>query len=277
MKQPFSRGANVAKPLTKFPTFYGTQIFIIVVTNHHPQPHERNLYPPTLPVKRPAEPLKAPRLQAHVQQDYIHKAPLISHDNLHLLSHKSIVAITQEDWQVHNYDCISIMTNTQATSRSVPTCDISLSLTNVTCIWSWRLREISPATPTVLATENFVFSPQTRFVFRVILWINYNKPNTQHWPLVNDKTTLRDIRNESEILRRRTAYFKLLILNAKGTYSWIYEQISMKSDLQIKRFPKCYYWTLTEWSCYYSITYACQRINPYLHVHFWQCGKKREK
>jgi len=60
-------------------------------------------------------------------------------------------------------------------------------------------------------------------------------------------------------------------------YSWKYEQISMKRDLQIKWFPKCYYWTLTEWSCYYGIIYACHRINPYLHVHFWPCGKKREK
>ena len=60
MDNPSLEKLEVAKPLTKFPTFYRTQIFILVVTNHHPQPHECNLYPPTLPVKWPVlrNPLK---------------------------------------------------------------------------------------------------------------------------------------------------------------------------------------------------------------------------
>jgi hypothetical protein len=90
MKQPFSREARCRKTSHEISPVLWNQIFIIVVTNHHPQPHECNLYPPTVHVKCTAEPLKAPRLEAHVQQDYIHKAPLISHDNLQLLSHNPL-------------------------------------------------------------------------------------------------------------------------------------------------------------------------------------------
>jgi hypothetical protein len=50
-------------------------------------------------------------------------------------------------WHLYCCDCRNTPIYAHKTSRKLPTCDICLGLSNVTCAWSWRLGGINPVIP----------------------------------------------------------------------------------------------------------------------------------